>query len=129
MKPVIYMKNITTFLPLALVSLGAIAAPNQAVLSWTAPTTHTDGTPIGGTETLTYTVYQGLQGQPKVKGPTGIAGLTVTISSGLLSNRTYCWELTATSSADPSIESARSIEVCKTFPASPPEPPTNLTVR
>lgn len=122
------MKKIATFLPLALLSIGAIAAPNQAVLSWVAPTMHTDGTPIGGTETVTYTVYQGLQGQPKVKGPTGIAGLTVTINSGLLSNRTYCWDVTATSSDAPSLESAHSSEACKTFPASPLNPPTNLTV-
>lgn len=114
-------------LSLVLSAFSAFAAPNQAILSWVAPTTHTDGAPIGGTETLTYTIYQGLQGQAKVKGPTGITGLTVTISSGLLSNRTYCWDVTATSSAD-SIESAHSVEACKTFPASPAEAPTSLTV-
>lgn len=110
---------------LVLISLGALAAtPNQAVLSWTAPTTYSDGTPV--TDPITYTVYQGLQGQPKAKGPTGITATTVTISTGLLSGRTYCWAVTAATATSP--ESAPSAEACKTFPPAAPEAPANLTV-
>lgn len=101
----------------------AHAAPNTAALSWTAPTTHEDGSPVGA---LTFNVYQGLSGQAKsLVGNVGT--VTATISSGLLGGRTYCWHVTAVETAT-SLESGPSNEACKTFPPSPPAAPTALTV-
>lgn len=102
------------------------ATPNQAVLSWTAPTTYTDGTPV--TDPITYTVYQGLQGETKVKvGST--AAVTYSVGTGLLTGKTYCWAVTAAVTADPTKESTPSAEACKSFPFATPAAPAGLTVK
>jgi hypothetical protein len=112
------MKHALSVLILVLLSSFAVAqnavAANQAVISFTAPTTYTDGTPI--TAVLSYGVYQALQGQPKVKVAT-VLTTTSTITTGLLSGKTYCWQVTAIDGAQ---ESAMSNEACKTF--APPIP-------
>lgn len=103
----------------------AQTVPNQAVLSWGAPTAHVDGTAITGA--VSYNVYQGVgTGGTKTKVAT-VTAATSTINVGLLSNTTYCWEVTAFEGAS-GPESARSNEACKTFPASPPAKVT-LTVQ
>jgi hypothetical protein len=118
-------KTILLAAALAAAVLGAsaaLAAPNQAELSWAAPTTRADGTTITGA--ISYNVYQGVgAGSTKTKVGT-ITATGTTLNTGLLSSTTYCWEVTAfEGEAGP--ESARSNEACKTFPASPP---TTLTV-
>jgi hypothetical protein len=115
------MKKIVTALSALLISASVMAA-NTAVLSWTGPTTYSDGSPIVGP--VGYNIYQGVQGQPKVK--VGTATTTgATISTGLNNATIYCWTVTATQAA---LESAPSNEACKTFPAIPTAAPTGLTV-
>lgn len=104
-------------LALALAPMLALAA-NTATLDWG----YTSNDPAN--DNPTFVVYQGLQGQPKVAGPTTTAK-TLTISTGLLSGKTYCWHVTARTALD---ESLPSNEACKTFPAIPAAP-TSLTVR
>lgn len=116
-------RSILFVLALALFSMAATAA-NQALLTWNSPTTYADGTPI--TTPLTYNVYQAPQGQPKVKTATGLTVSTATVATGLLSNRTYCWQVSA---QDGATEGALSNEACKTFPPSPPDAPTGLTAQ
>lgn len=119
------MRNTLTLLALCALTLCAEAqsAPS-ATLTWTGPTTYSDGSPIDPT-TLTYNVYQGLQGQTKVKAQT-VSALTATLSTGMIAGRTYCWAVTAVAN---SLESAPSGEACKTFPAVAPSAPTGLTVK
>lgn len=117
------MKKISTFLAGLLVAASAFAA-NTAVLTWTPPTAYTDGSPIVGA--LTYNVYQGLQGAPKVKVGSPATTATATISTGLNNGATYCWTVTATQGTN---ESAPSNEACKTFPLVPPAAPTGLTAK
>ena len=116
------MRKILALLLLTAAATNA-AAVNQAVLAWTAPTTYEDGTPIG--PGLTFNVYQGLQGQAKTKGA-NVSATTVTINTGLLSGKTYCWNVT---SALNSLESVPSNEACKTFPVSAPSAPAALTAQ
>ena len=117
------MKKISLLLAALLLSVSAYAA-NTAVLTWTGPTTYTDGTPIVGT--LSYNIYQGVQGQPKVKVGSPATTATVTISTGLNNATTYCWTVTAVLAT---LESAQSNEACKTFPALPTNAPTGLTAK
>ena len=97
---------------------------NQAVISFNKPTAYTDGTPIPASVALSYGVYQALQGQPKVKVAT-ITATTATITTGLLSGKTYCWQVTTSDGAQ---ESAFSNEACKSFSAPIPNAVT-ITVQ
>lgn len=95
---------------------GAQTAPNQAVITFSRPTTYTDGTAIPSSVAITYGVYQGVQGQTKTK-VASISAVTATINTGLLSGTVYCWQVTAAAGG---AESAMSNEACKTFaPAVP----------
>lgn len=95
----------------------AAFAANTATLDWG----YTSNDPAN--DNPTFVVYQGLQGQPKVAGPTTTAK-TLTINTGLASGKTYCWHVTARTALD---ESLPSNEACKTFPAVPAAP-TSLIV-
>lgn len=108
---------------LLLAPLAALAAPPSATLRWVAPTQYEDGTTI--TAPITYSLYQGLKGSPKVLAVSGITGLTYTFSTGLSPNTIVCWEVTATVGGQ---ESAHTVEACKTFPPQVPLAPSNLTV-
>lgn len=116
------MKRILTFLGLALWSSLSLAA-NQAVLAWGAVTKDVEGNSITG---VTYTVYQGVQGQPKAKTGSPVSATTVTITSGLSSGRTYCWQVSASANG---VEGALSNEACKSFPPAAPEAPASLTAQ
>lgn len=106
----------------------AQAAPT-AVLTWTAPTTNTDGTPI--TQPLTYSVLQGtgtasnctLGTTPVL---TGVTTTTVTISSGLVDGQSYCWAVVTVEGGNSSVDSNIT---SKTFQAPTPNPATNLTAQ
>lgn len=92
---------------LALASLSAHAA-NQAVLTWTYD--------LVAWPSATFNVYQGEKGQPKTQAQTGVAALTTTISTGLATGKTYCWDVTAVVGG---FETDHSAEACKPFPPSP----------
>lgn len=109
---------------LLLFPLAALAA-NTATLSWQAPTTFSDGSPVGSTP-ITYNVYQGLQGQAKTKTQSAVTQTSATVSSGLAAGNTYCFTVTAVAN---SLESAPSNEACKTFPQVAPAAPTALTAQ
>src|SRR5262245_38180761 len=99
----------------------------SANLSFTPPTTYTDGTPILAGTVLSYNVYQGVDGgtKSKIAIPAGTQP-PILITSGLASGHTYCWEVT---SLVGSSESDHSNEACKTFPEIPKVPrPVVLTV-
>lgn len=102
----------------------AQAAGPAATLTWTAPTTNTDGTPITGT--LSFNVYQGPTGaEGATPVQTGLSGTSVTITLGLADGTTVCFKVTAVEGGQ---ESAKSNEACKTFPAATPNAPS-LTVQ
>lgn len=97
---------------LALAAFAAQAAPNQAVISFSRPTLYSDGTAVPAALPITYRVYQGVQGQPKVALTPDISVVTSTITGGLLSGTSYCWQISAIANG---LESPLSNEACKTF--------------
>jgi hypothetical protein len=129
------MKNLLIGLALLLASSLAFGAPTCVIgtagaapvmtLTFTPPTTNTDGTPL--TLPLTYTVYQGTTSGSEVKVASGISTSPIVVNTGLVIGSTYYVYIEAVDSNGASVPSA---EVCKTFPAStsPPSPVTNLTV-
>ena len=111
-----------SILALSLMAAASAFAANQAVISFSAPTTYSDGTPI--TLPLSYGVWQGLQGATKTKVAT-VTTTTATVTTGLLSGKTYCWQVDASDGAQ---TSALSNEACKTFPPAVPNAVT-ITVQ
>lgn len=97
--------------------------PTQSVkMTWVAPTTHTDGTPI--TTPLKYAIYNGAKGfspgvstVPLQTTATGVLTATVTVPANAA-----CFRLTAVEGIT---ESALTNEVCA---PTVPNAPTNLTV-
>lgn len=109
----------------ALVFPAVAAAGNQAILSWTAPTTNTDGTAITGA--VTYNVYQGTATALATAAvQTGLTATSVTVTAGLTDGATVCWAVTAVAGG---IESAQSATACKTFPAGTPNSPAGFTAK
>jgi hypothetical protein len=102
---------------LVLVTFAATAqTPRTAVITFTAPTTRTDGSTITGA--LSYEVWQGLKGGTKAKASTvNATSTTINITTGLLGGREYCWHIVA---VEAGIASAPSNEACKAFEQSPP---------
>lgn len=90
-----------------------VFAANQATLTW--------GYDMVAFPTATFNVYQAEKGQPKVKTQSGVSELTASVTTGLVTGKTYCWQVTAVVGTE---ESSVSNEACKTFPSSP----TALTV-
>lgn len=118
------MKNISkaVLLVVALFCASAFGA-NQAVLTWVPPTVDINGSPI--VDPMSFNVYQGIKGQTK-SNVQNVTGATLTIGTGLLSGRSYCWELKTLVN---SLESVASNEACKDFPAVAPTPSSALTVK
>lgn len=86
------------------------------VISFPAPTKYTDGSDIPAGTPLSYNIYQGLQGQPKVKIAT-ITTTGTTVTTGLLPGSTYCFAATAVTAAG--VEGAQSADnatSCKLTP-------------
>lgn len=97
--------------------------PRQATLTWTAPATYIDGSPI--TEPITYNVYEGLCSLttlPKVLGP--ITGLGVTRINQPIG--AMCYQITAQTPNGG--ESARTNRGSKTFPWPAPNTAPTLAV-
>lgn len=113
---------------LALFSLTAAAATTcvsgtsgvapTATLSWTAPTTNTDGTAIA--TPLTYNLYQGTTsgGESATPVTSGITAVSETYNTGLTDGASYYWQA-VTVDAHGTL-SAKSNEVCKSFAAGTP---------
>lgn len=87
-----------------------------ANITFTPPTTNTDGTPIVGT--LTYDLYQGTSLGSLQLVASDLKGSPVAVKTGLTDGTTVYWDLTAVSSSG--TQSAPSNVVCKTFPAGIP---------
>jgi hypothetical protein len=91
----------------------AFAAQAQSVpsatITFTAPTTFTDGTPIPAGTVMTYGVYQGAPGATKIKVAT-ITATSTTITTGLVGGATYCFTVTAIIAG---VGSPQSNEGCK----------------
>ena len=71
------MKYLLVFV-LALFSFGAVAAPATSTLSWTAPSTRVDGTPLEAEEIKEYRVYYTIDGTAPGTGEPIVVGGTST---------------------------------------------------
>jgi hypothetical protein len=115
------------FLPLLLLATAVLAqtTPNTANLSWTTPTTNTDGSAISGS--VTFNVYESIQGSAPTGSPiaTGLTAASDAISTGLADGSTDCFNVTAVVAGQ---QSAFSNQACKSFPAGTPNAPV-LTVK
>lgn len=108
---------------LALIAGTALAAPPVATVTWTPPTTHTDGSTIAA-GVLTYNLYQGLTGA-EVKVQSGLTVASATVTAGLTAGTTQCFTVTA---IEAGVEGAQSAEACAAIPKLVPGVPTQITV-
>lgn len=118
------MKKSLLYISLSLAASLAHSAPPVATLSWTPAYFRVDGSPIVGPST--FTIYAGQGSGKEVQVLTGVAGSPINMDA--VSGQTWCYQVTQVEVAT-GAESARSIEVCKTFPTSPPAVPTGVTVK
>lgn len=118
MKKTYGLTRAALFVLFALPSL-AIAA---GAVSWTPPTTNTDGTAITGA--ITYNLYQGLAGA-LVKVQSGLSGVSVTVTAGLTVGTTQCFSVTAVVAAQ---ESGQSTPACILIPLPKPNAPSAVTI-
>lgn len=116
-----------------LVTLAAHAAPAPSDLSWEAPTTRVDGTPLAVEEIKEYRVYYTIDGQTPGEGaPIVVSGTSVseTVTLELLPRATPYVVSFAISTVDTDgLESEQSETVSKTFKVdstAAPEAPTNI---
>ena len=96
--------------------------PTQAVVSWTAVTTNTDGSAV--TQPITYNLYQGLTGA-LAKIQSGLSVLTLTITAGLTVGTSQCFAVTA---VEAGVESAQSPQACTAIQNPTPGSPSQVTV-
>jgi len=117
---------------LALFSFGAVAAPATSTLSWTAPDTRVDGTPLAAEEIKEYRVFYSIDGTPTGSGEfipvSGAVSETVTLE---LTPRVEPYVVSfAIKTVDTAgLESVLSEVVSKTFNVdsdAKPNAPTNL---
>lgn len=104
---------------LAAFALPALAA-NTATITFPASTTYSDDTPYPAGSVVTYNLWQGVKGAPKVK--IGAFSSGGSITTGLLTGQEYCWDVTTVvkvTSTGPTLESPHSVEGCKNFVGSP----------
>lgn len=96
----------------------------SATITFTPPTTNTDGSPLA--LPLTYNLYQSLTSTTEVKTASALSGSPIAVSTGLTAKTTVYWKVSVTDANG--LESTLSAEVCKTFPASPPGTVINITI-
>jgi len=110
----------------ALFAVAQTVAPvPKLTVSWTAPTTNTDGSAIPA-GSLTYQLYQGSDGKYATVGsPVAITSELVT--AGLTVGTTVCFYVVAIEAAQ---QSGASTEACAVVPKPTviPNPPTQVTV-
>lgn len=87
-----------------------------AAITFTAPTTNTDGTPINGP--LTYEILQGSSATALSVAAKGLANSPITVNTGLSAGSTVYFAVVAVDAKGNA--SAQSNVACKTFPASVP---------
>ena len=87
-----------------------------ATITFTAPSTNTDGTPIA--TPVTYEIFQGGASGQETLAAKGQAGSPITVSTGLKDGTTVFWYVEAVDGNG--VASAPSNEVCKAFPAGVP---------
>ena len=98
-------------------SLAYAQQPRTATITFTRPTTYTDGSALGSGVTVTYNVYAGAKGSTSKTRIATITSTATTINTGLQPGET-CFEVTAIANG---VESAKSNEACKTFAFPAPE--------
>src|SRR5271155_5814168 len=90
------MKKVLSIFAAALLGFASLAyAGPTATLTWVAPTSYSDGTPIPSTVTLTYNIYQGTSATTLGKVATGVTAIPDAISTGLSDGQTYYFAVTA----------------------------------
>ena len=110
----------------------AHAAPATSELSWTAPTTRVDGTPLDPTDIAEYRVYYTINGEPQGVDPIVVSGTSASETVTLeLTPRVepYVISFAITTVDTAGLESAQSETVSKTFQVdstAAPNPPTNI---
>ena len=128
------MKYLLVFV-LALFSFGAVAAPATSTLSWDAPTTRVDGTPLQATQIEEFRIYHGIDigENPLAIGPeyTAVTGENATDITIELVPRAdpYVISFAITTVDRDGLESALSETVSKTFQVdstAAPGAPTNI---
>lgn len=100
-----------------------VAWSQTATVSWTAPLKNTDGSSIAST--LTYNLYQAVQGASLKKVQTGLSSTAATVTDGLTPGTTQCFTVTAVANG---AESAQSATACSAIPFPTPGVPTQITV-
>ena len=123
------MKHLKRDWPIYLcILIGAFIAraahAGTASLTWSAPTTNADGTPL--TDLKSYKVYGALQGQTKTLLATVLAPTVTYTHNGPTEGQTWCYTVSAVDAVGN--ESVMSNESCKTVPNVPPSPPVLQTV-
>jgi len=117
-----------------LVTLAAQAAPATSELSWTAPDTRVDGTPLDPVDIAEYRVYYTINGEPQGVDPIVVNGTSASETVTLeLTPRVepYVISFAITTVDTAGLESAQSETVSKTFmvnSTAAPNPPTNIRV-
>lgn len=93
-------------------------AANTATITFGASTQYTDGTAYPSGAAVSYSLWQGLKGTPRVKVGSVVSGGSIT--TGLLTGSEYCWDVTTVVSiAGVATESAHSLAACKAFNGTP----------
>ena len=100
--------------PVCVVGKSGVAP--TASITFTAPTTNTDGTPIA--TPLTYELFQGIASGQETLVAKGLSGSPISVTTGLADGETLYWFVEVVD-ANGNV-SAPSNEVCKTFPAAVP---------
>lgn len=112
----LFLLGLSLGLSLAGALAGAVTTQTVTV-TWSAPTQHTDNTPITGA--LTYNLYQGNVGAAPVLKQAGIVGLTVT-RSGMPTSPQQCFTVSAVEGGK---EGPQSASVCADATAAAPGAP------
>lgn len=101
----------------------AQATTPQFVVTWTPPTTNTDGTLI--TLPISYQLYTGPAGKEVKTGNPVTAPPYVVNNPAPLPGQTLCATITATVNGQTSVQTA---EACGTIPFATPNPPTTVII-
>jgi predicted phage tail protein len=95
---------------------GKVGVAPAATITFTAPTTNTDGTPIA--TPLTYEIFEGTASGAETLAAKGLAGSPIAVNTGLKDGTTVYFYVEAVDANGAA--SAPSNEVCKSFPAGVP---------
>lgn len=101
------------------------ATPPQANVSWNAPTTYVDGSPITSTSPITYQLYIGSSGKEAKFGAPISNSTSMTVSSLPVSGTQWCAQVSAIVAG---VESALSTEACTVVPFPTPNSPIVITI-